>query len=233
MGWIIAIGLAIATFAAMLFVLKMPRGGREFAAAALLVGLAGYALQGSPSEPGSPTQPRENAESGQATLVEARRMMDEEFGEGRNYLITADAYARAGQFGAASSLLRGAVRKNPDDPDLWLALGNALVGHTGGIITPAALYAFQKASDIAPTHPGPPFFTGLALAQSGQFEDARKIWQELLNRPVEDGDDEWRADLSARLARLEAIIAMQSGAAGPVPVEQDTPPATEADSPPS
>ncbi|WP_066555234.1 tetratricopeptide repeat protein [Croceicoccus bisphenolivorans] len=245
MGWAIAFVLAGVTFAALVFVLKLPRGGREFAGAALLLGLSGYALQGSPSEPGSPTAPRENAESGQAALIEARRAMGDEFGEGRNYLITADAFARAGQFGAAATLLRGATRKTPNDPDVWLALGNALVGHADGIITPAALYAFQKAADIAPDHPGPPFFTGLALAQSGQFEDARAIWQKLLDRPGEE-DAPWRADLAARLARLDAIIAQQQGGqngrtpatgapsgdaqmpSGPVPVEQET-----ADSPAS
>jgi len=232
MGWIIAIVIAIAVYAILVFVLKLPRGGREFAGAALLLGIAGYALQGAPNEPGSPTAPRESPEMGQAALIEARKAMGDEFGQGRNYLITADAYARAGQFGAAAGLLRGATHQNPNDPDVWLALGNALVGHTNGIITPAALFAFQKAADIAPDHPGPPFFTGLALAQSGQFEDARAIWQELLDRPGAE-DAPWRADLVSRLARLDAIIAMQNGQnpgsddgaipSGPVPVEQESP----------
>lgn len=230
MGWIIAIGAAALVFVFLVFVLKLPRGGRELAGAALMLGLAGYALQGSPHQPGSPTAPRESADLGQAALIEARQAMGDQFGEGRNFLITADAYARAGQFGAAATLLRGAARKTPDDPDVWLALGNALVGHANGIITPAATLAFDRAAAIAPDHPGPPFFTGLALAQSGQFEDARAIWQDLLDRPGEE-DAPWREDLTARLARLDAIIAMQNGTppaspdgampSGPVPVEQE------------
>jgi len=237
MGWVIAISLAVAIFAVLVFVLKLPRGGREFAATALLLGLSGYALQGSPKEPGSPTQPRETAASGQSALIAARQEMGDKFGQGSNYLITADALARNGQFAAAATFLNAAVKKNPNDPDLWVALGNSLVGHTGGIITPAALFAFQKAADIAPDHPGPPFFMGLALAQSGQFDQARALWQELLDRPG-DPDAPWRADLTSRLARLDAFIAMQNGAgaqgaatsqdgkppsSGPVPVEQDDP----------
>lgn len=242
MGWAIAIGLAVVTFVLLLFVLKLPRGGREFAAAALLIGLSGYALQGSPSEAGSPTPPRESEEMGQAALIEARQAMGNEFGEGRNLLITADALARRGQFATAAGILKGAVRKTPNDPDLWLALGNALVGHSGGIITPASLYAFQRAADIAPNHPGPPFFTGLALAQSGQFEDARAIWQELMDRPG-NPDESWRADLAARIERLDTIIAMQSGQgvpaatgempSGPVPVEQETAESVGSDGPAS
>jgi len=241
MGWIIAVLAALLTFGFAIFVLRLPRGGRELTGVAIMVGLCGYALQGSPHFAGSPTQPRENAELGQAALIEARRAMGDEFGAGRNYLITADAYARAGQFGAAAGLLRGAARSNPDDPDVWLALGNALVGHANGIITPAAILAFDRAATIAPDHPGPPFFLGLALAQSGQFEDARRLWQGLLDRPG-DEDAPWRAELAARLVRLDEIIALQNGQrgaggagplpSGPVPVEQgengaDAPPAAQ------
>ena len=242
MGWAIAIGIAVVTFCVLVFAVKLPRGGREFAAAALLIGLSGYALQGSPSEAGSPTPPRETEETGQAALIEARQAMGNKFGEGRNLLITADAMARRGQFATAAGILKVALKSSPNDPDLWLALGNALVGHSGGIITPASLYAFQRAADIAPEHPGPPFFTGLALAQSGQFEDARAIWQELMNRPG-DPEEAWRADLAARIERLDAIIAMQSGQgvpaaaeqmpSGPVPVEQETPDSVGSDGPAS
>lgn len=242
MGWAIAIGIAVVTFCVLVFAVKLPRGGREFAAAALLIGLSGYALQGSPSEAGSPTPPRETEETGQAALIEARQAMGNKFGEGRNLLVTADAMARRGQFATAAGILKVALQDSPSDPDLWLALGNALVGHSGGIITPASLYAFQRAADIAPEHPGPPFFTGLALAQSGQFEDARAIWQELMNRPG-DPEEAWRADLAARIQRLDAIIAMQSGQgmpaaaeqmpSGPVPVEQETPDSVGSDGPAS
>lgn len=231
MGWAIAIGLGVLTFAALIYGLKLPRGGREFAGAALLLGLAGYAMQGSPGQAGSPTAARETKRGAEAALIEARREMGDRYGQGRDYLITADAFARAGQFAAAATLLRGAVRQRGDDADIWLALGNALVGHAGGIITPAALYAYQKAADAAPDHPGPPFFTGLALAQSGQFEDARAIWQALMDRPG-DPQAPWRADLAARIAQLDAVIAMQNGGpaggqtggsampSGPVPVDQ-------------
>lgn len=233
MGWAIAFALAGLTFAAVAFALKLPRGGREFVGAALLLGLAGYALQGSPREAGSPTLPRESVDKGQAALVAARQEMGDQFGAGRNYLITADAFVRAGQYGAAAELLRGAARKTPNDPDVWLALGNALVGHRDGIITPAAMFAFRRAAAIAPDHPGPPFFTGLALAQSGQFEEARALWQSLMDRPG-DPDAPWRADLAVRMARLDAIISMENGGAvgprpgaqpssGPVPVEQENP----------
>lgn len=232
MGWFIVLSLAAAAFAVMAFALRLPRGGREFAAAAFMLGLAGYALQGRPWDAGSPTEPRESEEQGQAALIDARKAMGDQYGAGVSDLIVADAFVRAGQFGAAATLLRGATHRNPNDPDVWVALGNALVGHSGGIITPAANFAFDRAATIAPDHPGPPFFKGLALAQSGQFEEGRAIWQELLDRPG-DPAEPWRQDLTVRLQRLDQIIAMARGEnpgaampSGPVPVEQDTPPTT-------
>ena len=59
MGWLIAGILALACFLVMALVLKLPRRTWEVSAAALILGLAGYALQGNPSMAGSPTAPKE------------------------------------------------------------------------------------------------------------------------------------------------------------------------------
>ena len=107
-------------------------------------------------------------------------------------------------------MLRSAIRQSPRDADLWVALGNALVGHGDGFISPAAQFAFQRAADIAPDHPGPPFFMGLALAQSGRLVEARTVWAQLLAQAPKEAS--YRADLEQRLARLDGMIAAQGGA---------------------
>ena len=218
MSWAITVAAAMAVFAALIFVLKLPRSAWEITGAALLLGLAGYAAQGSPGLAGSPTPPREDRDSNAAALVETRQAMQAEFAPGRRYLITADAMARNGRFESAAAILRGAIRAHPEDPDAWLALGNALVGHADGIATPAALYAYDKAAGLAPGHPGPPFFSGLALAQSGRFAEARERWQGLLDRPLAPGntsaDEPWRAVLSAQVQRLDALIEAQRQTGG-------------------
>ncbi|WP_230281506.1 tetratricopeptide repeat protein [Croceicoccus sp. Ery15] len=215
MSWFIVVPLAVAVFAALIFVLKLPRPAWELTGSALLLGLAGYAAQGSPSLQGAPKPPRESRESMEAALVEVRQGMQAEFAPGRRYLVTADAMTRNGQFSAAAAILRGAIREHPDDPDAWLALGNALVGHAQGIATPAALYSYDKAAALAPRHPGPPFFAGLALAQTGRYAEARDRWQSLLDRPLADGDtadsEPWRAVLEAQVRQLDALIEAQQG----------------------
>lgn len=218
MTWVLILVVAVVVWGVMAFVLKLPRSGWEVTAAALLFGISGYALQGHPGQPGAPQAPVENAKIADQTLIKERQQMGASFGQGQSWLILADALTRQGQFGAAADVLNKAIAKSPQDADLWVALGNALVGHTDGVITPAAQFAFQKAANIAPDHPGPPFFMGLALAQSGRFAEARAMWAELLVRSQPDAP--YRADLQARLARLDSLIAEQAqmqGAMGGAP----------------
>ena len=209
MIWGFILGLALAGFLVAAFVLKAPRSGWEAIGAALFIGIAGYALQGSPAQPGSPTQAAESTGQNGAALVEARQAMSGGQVQGQRLLIIADGLARQGQFGDAAGILRGAVTANPRDGEAWLALANALVGHAGGTLSPAALMAFQRAADLAPENPGPPFFLGLALAQSGQLPEARRIWAELAARSPQGAP--WRADLTERLRALDALIARSPG----------------------
>lgn len=228
MTWVLIVLIALAVFAALVWLLKLPRNGWEWAGAALLLGLAGYALQGSPSEPGAPKPPVENPGTADAALIAQRQAMGSAFGSGQSWLIVADGLSRQGQFGAAAQVLRSAVHQNPKDADLWVALGNALVGHGDGFISPAAQFAFQRAATISPTHPGPPFFMGLALAQSGRLAEARVIWARLLEQAPKEAN--YRADLESRLARLDSMIGEQGGAA---PVAASPPAAAPSPAPPT
>ena len=213
MTWVVIGLIALVVFAVLVRVLKLPRNGWEWTGAALLLGLAGYALQGSPGQPGAPKPPVENPGTADAALLAQRQAMGNAFGSGQSWLIVADGLSRQGQYGAAASVLRNAVHQNPRDADLWVALGNALVGHGDGFISPAAQFAFQRAAMIAPSHPGPPFFMGLALAQSGRLAEARAIWGRLLEQAPKEAS--YRGDLESRLARIDAMLAEQAAAAAP------------------
>ncbi|MDP3551060.1 MAG: tetratricopeptide repeat protein [Novosphingobium sp.] len=227
MTWVIVLLIAAAAFGVMAFALRMPRAGWELAGAALLVGIAGYALQGMPSMPGAPKAPIENKRAADEALIKQRQQMGNGFAKGASWMILADGLARQGQFGAAAEVLRKGTQQFPQDADLWVSLGNALVGHSDGMITPAAQFAFQKAASIDPAHPGPPFFMGLALAQSGRLPDARAVWSELLERSPADAP--WRADLAARIQRIDSMLAMNGGAetaGAPVEAQPPTPEAS-------
>lgn len=208
MIWVLAGGIAIVAFLGIAFILKAPRSGYEAVAAALVLGIAGYALQASPGIPAAPKPATQKIAGNAAALVEARQTLDGERGPaGDNFLVIGDALARNGRFADAAGVMLGAVRKNPKDGDAWLGIANSLVGHADGQITPASLYAFQRAADADPASPGPPFFLGMALAQSGRLAEGRALWAELLERSPADAP--WREDLEQRLQQLDAFITQQ------------------------
>jgi cytochrome c-type biogenesis protein CcmH len=224
MTWVAILAIAAAVFALLVVVGKVPRAAWELTGAALLFGLAGYALQGHPGLAGAPRAPVENQRTADAELLRQRQAMGAKFGQGQSWLVVADALSRQGQFRASADFLGHAVREHPDDADLWVALGNALVGHSDGVISPAAQFAFRRAAAIDPNHPGPPFFMGMALAESGHLVEARTLWAALLQRTPPDAP--YRRDLVSRLARLDQLIAMSEGApqavAPPAPVAPPT-----------
>jgi len=211
MTWPMILVLAAAVFVGALIVFRLPRGPREAFAAALAVGIAGYATQGHPGLAGSPTAAREEQQFGDTDSVETRRKLAPEAGgKVAKWLVIADAMARNGNFGAAVGVLRGAVDQDPQNSDAWLAMANALVSHADGQLSPSALYAFDRAAKSAPDSPGPPLFLGLALAQSGRLTEGRSVWADLLGRTPADAP--WREGLADRLAQLDAFIAERDAA---------------------
>lgn len=217
MTWVLVAGLALVAFGGAVLAFRIPRAGWELLGAALLLGIAGYALQGSPGQPGIPKEPAETVGGDGAAAIAERQKLGEGPAMGDKDLVTADALARHGQFANAAEWLRGAVDKNPANAEAWLAMGNALVGHAEGTISPAAIYAYGRAAKAAPDSPGPPFFLGMALIQSGRLAEGRAVWADLLARSPKEAP--WRGDLEKRLGELDAFMARamagMSGSGGP------------------
>jgi tetratricopeptide (TPR) repeat protein len=205
MGWLIFVGLALVTGGALWRFGRMPKGGLELLGAALFLAVAGYAWQGSPGLPGKPTAAPEDAHVPDSDFAKERTKILGQFGADADILGAADAFHRQGLNLYAIGLIRGALERNPKSADLWVGLGNALVVHGAGMMSPAAQLAFERASAIAPDHPGPPFFMGLAYAQAGQLDRAQQVWQGLLERSPKDAP--WRAEVEQRLSELQRMRA--------------------------
>lgn len=209
MTWVAACVLALAAFAVMILLLKAPRQGWAALGATLLLGLAGYAAQASPDQRGSPKPEPQQLPGDPGSMIAARELFDDNgIAPTNKWVVIADGMARNGQFANASQVLLGAIDDDPDNAEAWLALGNALVAHADGLLTPAALHTFQRAQAAAPESAGPPYFLGLAMAQSGRFAEARDLWSSLLRRAPPDA--RWRRMLSEQLARLDLLIAAQA-----------------------
>ena len=208
MSWLLAIGLALAAFALAAFAFGVARQGWTTFAAALALGLAGYALQASPDIPGAPAAVAAAAGETDWAFIEARQeMVASRDRSTSGKTIVADALARRGQYANAVAMLRAAVAENPRDGEAWLALGNALVEHAGGALTQPALLAYRRAEQTAPGSAGPGYFLGMALIRQGRLMEARGVWAATLEAAAEDAAG--RGALEERLARLDALIANQ------------------------
>jgi cytochrome c-type biogenesis protein CcmH len=197
--------LALVAFAIAVFTFRLQRALWTSLAAALVFGLAGYATQASTNIPSAPTAAAEGVTSGEFDIVAQRREFIDDAERSRaELLITADAMARRGRTIEASQLLSGVTSENPQDFEAWLALGNTLVDHADGVLTAPALYAYRQAATLAPQHPGPGYFFGVALIRQGRLAEARSIWAETLANAPEGATG--REALTERLARLDGLL---------------------------
>jgi len=169
----------------------------QLSAAALMFGCAGYALQGHAGVAGSPRDA--GASQPPIPLTKIRHGFFGEFAAAEPWLRIAEALSSRGNTEDAVGVLRSAVRQRPNDPALWIGLGNALVDHSRGL-TPASQFAYHRAGQLAPGHPAPPFFTGLALARSGERDAAVALWEEILASAPADAP--WRPMVENAVAAL-------------------------------
>ncbi len=200
MGWGTLLGLVLVAFGLLWRFGKLPRSALELTAAAMLLGVAGYAWQGSPGQSGTSIESRDKPGTLDPATVDSRKNMMGQFGNEAQWLDYADTMTRMGQTQMAVLAMRSGIRDNPKSPDLWIGLGNALVSHGNGLVSPSAEFAFKRAAQLSPKHPGPPLFLGIALVQQGRTAEAGALWRALLARSPKDAP--WRADVEARLAAI-------------------------------
>lgn len=206
MGLVILLLLAAAGFAALWRFGRLPANALELAGAAFLIGIAGYAWQGSPRMPGVAIEARDKpGRPTDAMLAETRRQMSGRFGTDAQWLDLTDRLIEMGQTQTAVVAARSGLRDNRLSPQLWVGLGNALVAHGDGYVSPAAEFAYRRAAALSPNDPAPAFFYGVALAQAGRTKDALNVWNALLARAPRNAP--WYPQLKARVRQIEAIEA--------------------------
>ena len=207
-GWAILLVLALAA-AAMIRFVGFARSLWPFAIAAILLAAAGYTLQGRPGQPGAPRVAEAQRGDVAPGAIELRHAMFGRFDFADSYLIAADAMTRAGSKRSAVRVLLGGIAKSPRNVALWTGLGVALSDHDGGAVSPPARFAFDQAMRLAPRHPGPPFFLGLAYIRAEDYDAARRYWARALALTPEGAS--YRDEIATRLALLDRLLAMPGG----------------------
>jgi cytochrome c-type biogenesis protein CcmH/NrfG len=181
----------------------------QLCAAALLFGAAGYATVGRPELQSSPRRAEERQPP--IPLTNLRHAFFGNFGPTEHWLVISESLASRGKTQEAAGVLQSAVREHPGDPTLWVGLGNALADHAN-TLTPASELAFKRAAELAPDHPAPRFFFGLALARSGDRTDAIALWRQILAEAPADAS--WRPFVEDAIAALEGPHTKPQAATG-------------------
>lgn len=211
-GWVALALLAFASLAIIGWLVRKSKGLWQVAAAALLLGMTGYALQGRPALPSSPAKSLSAKEDAAVQLVGMRADMDQSFGSAKRWLITADSFAKQGDYKLSASYIQAGLRQNSQDPDLWSALGLQLMLASDGQMSPPAQLAFDKAREIRPNYPAPYYFAGLARLFGGDLNGAILLWEKTLSLATPKA--KWKPRLESQ---LQAAKALQAQAANVTP----------------
>ena len=201
-------------------------------AGALLVLIVGatavYGALGRPGLAGLAYQPDQAAAQpvadGGPTLGQALDQLGAHLAEHPNDLEGWQLYGRTltgvGRHSAAANAFGRAARLDPHDAELRIAQGEALMRVNDGQVTLPARVAFAWAATLAPGHPAPQYYRGLALLQEEKPDEARAVWAGLAERAT--GAEPWAAGLTAQLGVLDRQLAARDRPAVAPPLDRET-----------
>ncbi len=213
-GWVALGLLAAVSLAGLVLLGRLQKGYWQVAAAAVLLGMTGYALQGRPAVLSAPAKSLAAKEDAAIQLVDMRADMDQSFGGAKRWLVTADSFAKQGDYKLSASYIQAGLKKNPEDPDLWSALGLQLMLASNGQMSLPAQLAFDKARAIRPNYPSPYYFGGLSRLFNGDIDGAILFWEKALSLATPNA--KWKPRLESQLANAKTLQAqIKANAAAP------------------
>lgn len=185
------------------------------AATVPLSALGLYLYLGSPQLPAIPYADRLSLETafqtaldednlaGSITELEAR--VEAQAFDAHAWLLLANAYGSLNRFIDAANAYSRAIEAGAKESQLYASLGEALVAASGGEVGPEARQAFAEAIRLDGRNMKALYYSGLALAQNGQFERALALWNDIMVRA--GPETPWRPLLQRRIGQLQAALA--------------------------
>ena len=168
------------------------------------VAAALYGWRGQPDYAGQPLAARIREAPARSDLdqlvarVEAHLAANPE--DGRGWEVIAPVYLRAGRPADAIKARGNALRLLGPTADRHADLAEALVADAQGVVTADAKTAFERATAIESDHPKARYFLGLAADQDGRRDDARRIWEHIVD--VGPPNAPWLPLIRSELARI-------------------------------
>lgn len=214
-GWVALALLSALSLALLIWHVRKAKGLWQIGAAAILLGMTGYALQGRPMTPASPAKPLSASEVAATQLVDLRADMDQSFGSAKRWLVTADSFAKQGDYQLSAAYIQSGLRSDPKNPDLWSALGLQLMLASQGQMSAPAQLAFDKARVIRPNYPAPYYFAGLARLFAGDIDGAILLWEKTVSLATPQA--KWKPRIESQLQAAKALQAQAARAQANMP----------------
>ncbi len=174
-----------------------------------------YSVLGSPRLPGKPFAER-NAATEQESIEQIVARVEAHLAthpdDARGWQLLAPVYMKLGRFDDAIKARENALRILGSNAQRESDLGEALTAAAGGVVSPDAKGAFERALAGNPNDYRARFYLGLAAEQAGKPEEASIIWRELL--AIAPPDAAWVDAVRQSLARVGGDTA------APGPTEQ-------------
>lgn len=208
-----------------------PRAGQPGWAAVTVVilgvGIGTYAVVGSPSAKGSRPAPLPAAPNAAEAFNEARAELLKNPADVPAWLRMSMSLSSSGETVKAAEALSVALTAMPESADLWVGYGETLTAHAGGVVTPAARLAFDRANQLAPHHPAPKFYLALSWLQSGNPKEALAALEDLARDSQPDAP--WMPRVERMMRGARTMIAAGVGPDGtfngmPVPADDTVTP---------
>jgi cytochrome c-type biogenesis protein CcmH len=176
-----------------------------------------YSVLGSPRLPGKPFAER-NAATEQESIEQIVARVEAHLAthpdDARGWQLLAPVYMKLGRFDDAIKARENALRILGSNAQRESDLGEALTAAAGGVVSPDAKGAFERALAGNPNDYRARFYLGLAAEQAGKPEEASIIWRELL--AIAPPDAAWVDAVRQSLARVGG-----GGETAPGPTEKD------------
>ena len=190
------------------------RAGVVVAALAIPVVAAGfYALTGRPDVPSLPFAERASERAASAEMAELtgelRRRLeaDPSGGPTEGWVLLAQAHLRRGEYAEAVRAFEAVSGRDDVPAGVLTQHAEALVGASGGVVTPPALRLIDRALARDPTIPAGPYYRAQARAQAGDPEGGRAI---LLARLAEaTAPEPWADTFLAEANRMGAEAGLE------------------------
>ncbi len=141
---------------------------------------------------------------GLAQKLEARLTNEPNNLEG--WMLLGSTYAEIGAFEQAERAFRQAMDNTPPSAMVFGAVAEMMVAQAKGQISSDALALFRKSLELNASDPRGLFYSGLALSQSGDNENALKLWLRL--RQLTFANDPWLQVLDAQITDLAVDLKM-------------------------